>query len=171
MWTVCTCGHIGYYVLHQKRNPFQHEMSSHHICVWFYGVLLLLLLLCDECLVSHRALIQTAIQFDEGAASVVTCESAIWDEGKIASVLSVVHLQWHLTAKVCIQVNTWIYERNDCYHEWEEASVCALMCVFVFQVDELERRCKLQQEHVFELKQELTNSTAELKLRLAQTEG
>ncbi|KAL2078442.1 hypothetical protein ACEWY4_026127 [Coilia grayii] len=38
------------------------------------------------------------------------------------------------------------------------------------KVDELERRCKLQQEHVFELKQELTNSTAELKLRLAQTE-
>ncbi|XP_063078008.1 leucine-rich repeat-containing protein 45 [Engraulis encrasicolus] len=38
------------------------------------------------------------------------------------------------------------------------------------KVDELERRCKLQQEHVFELKQELTNTTAELKLRLTQTE-
>ncbi|RXM33829.1 Leucine-rich repeat-containing protein 45 [Acipenser ruthenus] len=38
------------------------------------------------------------------------------------------------------------------------------------KVDELERRCKAQQDHVFDLKQELTNSTAELKLRLAQAE-
>lgn len=38
------------------------------------------------------------------------------------------------------------------------------------KVDELERRCKAQQDRVFDLKQELTNSTAELKLRLAQAE-
>uniref|UniRef100_A0A6Q2XK18 Leucine rich repeat containing 45 n=1 Tax=Esox lucius TaxID=8010 RepID=A0A6Q2XK18_ESOLU len=37
-------------------------------------------------------------------------------------------------------------------------------------VEEMERRCKSQQEQIFELKQELTNSTAELKLRIAQTE-
>lgn len=41
----------------------------------------------------------------------------------------------------------------------------------VCQVDEMERRCKSQQQQIFELKQELTNSTAELKLRLAQAEG
>lgn len=35
----------------------------------------------------------------------------------------------------------------------------------------MERRCKSQQNQIFELKQELTNSTAELKLRLAQAEG
>ncbi|RXM37419.1 Leucine-rich repeat-containing protein 45 [Acipenser ruthenus] len=38
------------------------------------------------------------------------------------------------------------------------------------EVDELERRCKAQQDHIFDLKQELTNSTSELKLRLAQAE-
>uniref|UniRef100_A0A3P8YL44 Leucine rich repeat containing 45 n=1 Tax=Esox lucius TaxID=8010 RepID=A0A3P8YL44_ESOLU len=38
------------------------------------------------------------------------------------------------------------------------------------KVEEMERRCKSQQEQIFELKQELTNSTAELKLRIAQTE-
>uniref|UniRef100_A0A671LVA0 Leucine rich repeat containing 45 n=1 Tax=Sinocyclocheilus anshuiensis TaxID=1608454 RepID=A0A671LVA0_9TELE len=37
-------------------------------------------------------------------------------------------------------------------------------------LEETERRCKTQQEQIFELKQELTNTTAELKLRLAQTE-
>uniref|UniRef100_A0A7N8YNY9 Leucine rich repeat containing 45 n=1 Tax=Mastacembelus armatus TaxID=205130 RepID=A0A7N8YNY9_9TELE len=37
-------------------------------------------------------------------------------------------------------------------------------------VEEMERRCKSQQQQVFELKQELTNCTAELKLRLAQAE-
>lgn len=35
----------------------------------------------------------------------------------------------------------------------------------------MERRCKSQQQQIFELKQELTNNTAELKLRLAQAEG
>lgn len=35
----------------------------------------------------------------------------------------------------------------------------------------MERRCKSQQQQIFDLKQELTNSTAELKLRLTQTEG
>lgn len=35
----------------------------------------------------------------------------------------------------------------------------------------MERRCKSQQQQIFELKQELTNSTAELKLRLVQAEG
>uniref|UniRef100_A0A3Q4NA08 Leucine rich repeat containing 45 n=1 Tax=Neolamprologus brichardi TaxID=32507 RepID=A0A3Q4NA08_NEOBR len=37
-------------------------------------------------------------------------------------------------------------------------------------VEEVERRCKSQQQLIFELKQELTTSTAELKLRLAQAE-
>uniref|UniRef100_W5N3M9 Leucine rich repeat containing 45 n=1 Tax=Lepisosteus oculatus TaxID=7918 RepID=W5N3M9_LEPOC len=40
----------------------------------------------------------------------------------------------------------------------------------VYQVEELERRCKAQQDQIFELKQELTNMSAELKLRLAQAE-
>ncbi|XP_037611503.1 leucine-rich repeat-containing protein 45 [Sebastes umbrosus] len=38
------------------------------------------------------------------------------------------------------------------------------------KVEEMERRCKSQQQHIFELKQDLTNSTAELKLQLAQAE-
>uniref|UniRef100_A0A667XDH3 Leucine rich repeat containing 45 n=1 Tax=Myripristis murdjan TaxID=586833 RepID=A0A667XDH3_9TELE len=38
------------------------------------------------------------------------------------------------------------------------------------KVEEMERRCKSQQQQIFDLKQELTNSTAELKLRLAQAE-
>ncbi|XP_076005778.1 leucine-rich repeat-containing protein 45 isoform X1 [Genypterus blacodes] len=38
------------------------------------------------------------------------------------------------------------------------------------KVEEMERKCKSQQQQIFELKQELTNSTAELKLRLAQAE-
>uniref|UniRef100_A0A3B4C5V0 Leucine rich repeat containing 45 n=1 Tax=Pygocentrus nattereri TaxID=42514 RepID=A0A3B4C5V0_PYGNA len=39
------------------------------------------------------------------------------------------------------------------------------------KVQELDRRCTAQQDQIFELKQELTNSTGELKLRLAQAEG
>lgn len=38
------------------------------------------------------------------------------------------------------------------------------------KLEESERRCKTQQDQIFELKQDLTNTTAELKLRLAQTE-
>ncbi|XP_061612898.1 leucine-rich repeat-containing protein 45 isoform X2 [Phyllopteryx taeniolatus] len=38
------------------------------------------------------------------------------------------------------------------------------------KVEEVERKCKSQQHQLFELKQELTNSTAELKLKLAQAE-
>ncbi|XP_034427043.1 leucine-rich repeat-containing protein 45 isoform X1 [Hippoglossus hippoglossus] len=38
------------------------------------------------------------------------------------------------------------------------------------KVEEMERWCKSQQHQIFELKQELTNSTAELNLRLAQAE-
>ncbi|RXN25958.1 leucine-rich repeat-containing 45 [Labeo rohita] len=38
------------------------------------------------------------------------------------------------------------------------------------KLEETERRCKTQQDQIFELKQELTNTTAELKLRLVQTE-
>ncbi|XP_061666071.1 leucine-rich repeat-containing protein 45 [Syngnathoides biaculeatus] len=38
------------------------------------------------------------------------------------------------------------------------------------KVEEVERKCKSQQQQLFELKQELTNSTAELKLKLAQAE-
>ncbi|KAG8446381.1 hypothetical protein GDO86_014004 [Hymenochirus boettgeri] len=38
------------------------------------------------------------------------------------------------------------------------------------KVDELERKCKMQQDLVFELKQELTNTSADLKLRAVQAE-
>uniref|UniRef100_A0A3P8VYP2 Leucine rich repeat containing 45 n=2 Tax=Cynoglossus semilaevis TaxID=244447 RepID=A0A3P8VYP2_CYNSE len=38
------------------------------------------------------------------------------------------------------------------------------------KVEEMERRCKSQQQQIFELKQDLTNSTAELKLRLVEAE-
>ncbi|XP_042198514.1 leucine-rich repeat-containing protein 45 [Callorhinchus milii] len=38
------------------------------------------------------------------------------------------------------------------------------------KVDELERKCKVQQDQIFELKQEMTIVTAELKMRIAQTE-
>ncbi|CAM4631427.1 unnamed protein product [Lepidochelys olivacea] len=38
------------------------------------------------------------------------------------------------------------------------------------QVDELERRCKAQQDQLFQVKQDLINTTAELKLRVAQAE-
>ncbi|XP_008436416.1 leucine-rich repeat-containing protein 45 isoform X1 [Poecilia reticulata] len=38
------------------------------------------------------------------------------------------------------------------------------------KVEELECRCKSQQQQIFELKQELTNSTAELKMRLTKAE-
>ncbi|XP_018616965.2 leucine-rich repeat-containing protein 45 isoform X1 [Scleropages formosus] len=38
------------------------------------------------------------------------------------------------------------------------------------KVEDAERRCKAQQDQIFELKKELTNTTAELKLRLSQAE-
>ncbi|XP_014807060.1 PREDICTED: leucine-rich repeat-containing protein 45 isoform X1 [Calidris pugnax] len=38
------------------------------------------------------------------------------------------------------------------------------------QVDELEKKCKVQQDQLFQVKQDLTNTTAELKLRVAQAE-
>ncbi|XP_073444229.1 leucine-rich repeat-containing protein 45 isoform X2 [Dendrobates tinctorius] len=38
------------------------------------------------------------------------------------------------------------------------------------KVDELERKCKMQQEQLFDLKQELTTASAELKLRAVQAE-
>ncbi|XP_065708136.1 leucine-rich repeat-containing protein 45 isoform X1 [Patagioenas fasciata] len=38
------------------------------------------------------------------------------------------------------------------------------------QVDELEKKCKVQQHQLFQVKQDLTNTTAELKLRAAQAE-
>lgn len=38
------------------------------------------------------------------------------------------------------------------------------------KVEDMERRCRSQQEQIFQLKQELTNSTAELRLRLTQAE-
>ncbi|XP_056405894.1 leucine-rich repeat-containing protein 45 [Hyla sarda] len=38
------------------------------------------------------------------------------------------------------------------------------------KVDELERKCKMQQEQLFDVKQELTNTSAELKLRAVQAE-
>uniref|UniRef100_A0A8U7NEM5 Leucine rich repeat containing 45 n=1 Tax=Corvus moneduloides TaxID=1196302 RepID=A0A8U7NEM5_CORMO len=39
------------------------------------------------------------------------------------------------------------------------------------QVDELERKCKVQQDQLFQVKQDLTNTTAELKLRAVEAEG
>ncbi|XP_061232848.1 leucine-rich repeat-containing protein 45 isoform X2 [Neopsephotus bourkii] len=38
------------------------------------------------------------------------------------------------------------------------------------QVDELEKKCKIQQDQLFQVKQDLTNTTAELKLRTMQAE-
>ncbi|KFZ67659.1 Leucine-rich repeat-containing protein 45, partial [Podiceps cristatus] len=38
------------------------------------------------------------------------------------------------------------------------------------QVDELEKKCKFQQNQLFQVKQDLTNTTAELKLRAVQAE-
>ncbi|KAM9222458.1 leucine-rich repeat-containing protein 45 [Leptosomus discolor] len=38
------------------------------------------------------------------------------------------------------------------------------------QVDELEKKCKVQQDQLFQVKQDLTNTTAELKLRVVQAE-
>lgn len=38
-------------------------------------------------------------------------------------------------------------------------------------MDELEKKCKVQQDQIFQLKQDLTNTTAELKLRAVQAEG
>uniref|UniRef100_A0A8C0BVD3 Leucine rich repeat containing 45 n=1 Tax=Buteo japonicus TaxID=224669 RepID=A0A8C0BVD3_9AVES len=38
------------------------------------------------------------------------------------------------------------------------------------QVDELEKKCKVQQDQLFQVKQDLTNTTAELKLRAVQAE-
>ncbi|XP_075375051.1 leucine-rich repeat-containing protein 45 isoform X2 [Mycteria americana] len=38
------------------------------------------------------------------------------------------------------------------------------------QVDELEKKCKVQQDQLFQVKQDLTNTTAELKLRAMQAE-
>ncbi|KAM6317579.1 leucine-rich repeat-containing protein 45 isoform 2-T2 [Podargus strigoides] len=38
------------------------------------------------------------------------------------------------------------------------------------QVDELEKKCKVQQDQLFQIKQDLTNTTAELKLRAVQAE-
>uniref|UniRef100_A0A8C4V279 Leucine rich repeat containing 45 n=1 Tax=Falco tinnunculus TaxID=100819 RepID=A0A8C4V279_FALTI len=39
------------------------------------------------------------------------------------------------------------------------------------QVDELEKKCKVQQDQLFQVKQDLTNRTAELKLRAIRAEG
>lgn len=41
----------------------------------------------------------------------------------------------------------------------------------VSQVDELERKVKSQQEQLFLTRQELTNTSAELKIRAIQAEG
>ncbi|NXS54549.1 LRC45 protein, partial [Brachypteracias leptosomus] len=38
------------------------------------------------------------------------------------------------------------------------------------QVDELEQKCRVQQDQLFQIKQDLTNTTAELKLRAVQAE-
>ncbi|XP_054077366.1 leucine-rich repeat-containing protein 45 isoform X5 [Rissa tridactyla] len=38
------------------------------------------------------------------------------------------------------------------------------------QVDELQKKCKVQQDQLFQVKQDLTNTTAELKLRAVQAE-
>ena len=41
----------------------------------------------------------------------------------------------------------------------------------VCQVDELERKCRLQQEQMFNLKESLAHQQAELKLKQTQFEG
>lgn len=38
-------------------------------------------------------------------------------------------------------------------------------------MDELERKCKVQQDQLFQVKQDLTSTTAELKLRAVEAEG
>lgn len=38
-------------------------------------------------------------------------------------------------------------------------------------MDELERRCKVQQDQLFQVKQDLTSTTAELKLQAVEAEG
>lgn len=43
--------------------------------------------------------------------------------------------------------------------------------VLAFQVDELERKAKSQQDQLFLTRQELTNTSAELKMRAVQAEG
>lgn len=50
---------------------------------------------------------------------------------------------------------------------WARASL--LRCAF--QVDELERKVKSQQDQLFLTRQELTNTSAELKMRAMQAEG
>lgn len=45
------------------------------------------------------------------------------------------------------------------------------MGVASFQVDELERKCKTQQEQLFQVKEDLTHTTAALKVRAVQAEG
>uniref|UniRef100_A0A8D0ABT1 Leucine rich repeat containing 45 n=1 Tax=Sander lucioperca TaxID=283035 RepID=A0A8D0ABT1_SANLU len=52
----------------------------------------------------------------------------------------------------------------------QEREGAAIEKALLPQVEEKERRCKSQQQQIFELKQELTNSTAELKLQLTQAE-
>ncbi|NXS06904.1 LRC45 protein, partial [Neodrepanis coruscans] len=53
-------------------------------------------------------------------------------------------------------------------HELSEASEKNLL--LRNQVDELERKCKVQQDQLFQVKQDLANTTAELKLRAVQAE-
>ena len=45
------------------------------------------------------------------------------------------------------------------------------MCLMVCQVDELERKCRLQQEQIFNLKESLAHQQAEVKLKQTQFEG
>ena len=40
-----------------------------------------------------------------------------------------------------------------------------------FQVDEFERKCKSQQEQVYDLKEQLAHSQADYKIKSAQYEG
>ena len=40
-----------------------------------------------------------------------------------------------------------------------------------FQVDELERKCKVQQEQVFDLKEQLAHAQADVKLKSSQFDG
>ncbi|XP_069807895.1 leucine-rich repeat-containing protein 45 [Dendropsophus ebraccatus] len=52
----------------------------------------------------------------------------------------------------------------------ELAATNEKVLVYRSKVDELERKCKMQQEQLFDVKQELTNTSAELKLRAVQAE-
>ncbi|XP_075072889.1 leucine-rich repeat-containing protein 45 [Mixophyes fleayi] len=59
---------------------------------------------------------------------------------------------------------------RDAKHRQELAAASEKTLLYRSKVDELERKCKMQQEQLFDVKQELTDTSAELKLRAMQAE-